>query len=421
MRILMHDFTYKGLKLYAEDVPVEKIAKKYKTPVFVYSYKTLVDHFTKLQKAFTSIDTCICYSVKSNSNGAVLKALIEKGAGLDVVSGGELYRGLKAGADASKIVFAGVGKGYDEIELAIRKNILFFTVESKQELEVIARVAKKCGKVAHVALRVNPDVDPKTHKYISTGKKENKFGLNFSAALALYKDIKKMKNIVARGVHMHIGSQITSIQPFLTAIDKMQRFIEKVKSEGINLEYFDIGGGLGIIYKDEKPLTAEQFGNHVIPRLKKLQLKIVLEPGRFISGNAGIMVTQVRYVKESGKYFAIVDAGMNDLIRPSLYSAYHEILPVKKNSRKKVKLDVVGPICESGDFFAQDRMMQLVHPGEYIAVMSAGAYGFTMSSNYNSRPRAAEVLVKGKSMYEIKRRETYKDLLRGESIPDFLA
>jgi diaminopimelate decarboxylase len=416
----MHDFTYKGSKLFVENVAVESIVEKTGTPAFIYSYKTLADHFLKLRKAFSPVDALICYSIKSNSNIAVVRALQKLGSGFDVVSGGELFRACAAGADPKKIVFAGVGKSREEIEFALRKRILFFTVESGQELETIAEVAGEMGAVAPVALRVNPDVDPQTHQYISTGKKENKFGLDFKLAYDLYRDISGMKTVKAVGVHMHIGSQITAVDPYLAALDKMAPFIESLKPLKIDLKYFDIGGGLGIIYHGETPQTADSFAREVLPRLKKLDLKIVIEPGRFISGNAGILAARVRYVKKAGKHFVIVDAGMNDLIRPSLYSAYHEILPLNRMTGRKVPTDVVGPICESGDFFAKDRMMPDVKPGDYVAVMSAGAYGFSMSSNYNSRPRACEILVKGKECFMIRERETYRDLTKKEKIPKFL-
>jgi len=416
----MHDFKYKGSKLFVENVSVESIVQKTGTPAYIYSYKTIADHFLKLQKAFSPVDALICYSIKSNSNIAVVRALSKLGSGFDVVSGGELFRACAAGADPKKVVFAGVGKSREEIEFALRKRILFFTIESRQELETVAEVAAELGVVAPVAVRVNPDVDPKTHQYISTGKKENKFGLDFKLAYDLYRDIAAMRSVKAVGVHMHIGSQITMVNPYLAAIDKMIPFIDSLKLLKIELKYLDIGGGLGIIYHGETPQTADAFAREVLPRLKKVNLKIVIEPGRFISGNSGILATQVRYVKKTGKHFVIVDAGMNDLIRPSLYSAYHEVLPLNKMNGKKVTTDVVGPICESGDFFAKDRLLPDVKPGDYVAVMSAGAYGFSMSSNYNSRPRACEVLVKGKECFLIRERETYRDLIKKERIPKFL-
>ncbi|HRZ87399.1 MAG TPA: diaminopimelate decarboxylase, partial [bacterium] len=305
----MHDFHFKGSKLYAEGVPVEKIAREAGTPCYVYSHKTLTDHFLKLQRAFEQVDALICYSIKSNSNVAVLRSLGRLGCGFDVVSGGELFRAAAAGADTKKIVFAGVGKSREEIEFALRKGILFFTVESSQELETIAAVAARLKTVAPVAIRVNPDVDPKTHQYISTGKKENKFGLDLDRAFELYHDIRKMRSVKATGVHMHIGSQITQVGPYLDAIDKIIPFIDNLADIGVRLDYLDIGGGLGIIYSGERPQTADEFAAKVLPKLRKVNARIILEPGRFISGNAGILVTQVRYVKETGKRFVIVDAG----------------------------------------------------------------------------------------------------------------
>lgn len=412
----MHDFKYKNKDLYCEDVKIADLARSFGTPLYVYSYHTLVDHFTKLKNAFKEIDPLICYSVKANSNLAILKALVDKGAGLDIVSGGELFRALKVGCPAKKIVYASVGKTGHEIEEAIKKGILFFNVESVSELENINRISKKLGKVTNVAIRINPDVEPKTHKYITTGKLTNKFGIDFKSAQQIFLLRRALKNIRISGLHIHIGSQITESQPYVAAITKMIAFIKNLKKNGANIEYLNIGGGLGIVYDKETPQTADDYARKVLPLLKKSGLKIIMEPGRFIVGNAGILVTKVLYVKKTPKKkFIIVDAGMNDLIRPSLYEAYHNILPLQETGGSlTVKVDIVGPICESGDFLAKERMMPRLKEGDYLAVMSAGAYGFSMSSNYNSRKRVQEVMVTKKRAVVIRKRETSQDLIRNE-------
>lgn len=415
----MHRFAYKGKELYCEETPVAKIASAVGTPFYLYSIGTFLDHFLKLKKAFAPVETLICFSMKANSNLTVLKALVNEGAGLDIVSGGELYRAKKVGVAPKKIVFASVGKTAAEIEEAIRSKILMFNVESAQELEMINSIARKLGVVQKVALRLNPDVKPETHHYITTGSKQNKFGLDMKTAYRIFMQANRFPSLRLAGVHIHIGSQITKPKPFVEAIGKCLDFIDSVSYTKNAVEYLNIGGGLGIIYSDEKPQTAQEFADKVIPLLKKHpKLKLVLEPGRFISGNSGILVTSVIYEKKTQtKSFVIVDAAMNDLIRPAFYGAYHEILPVKKAaSSRTVKADVVGPICESGDFLAKDRKLAPVKSGDLLAVMSCGAYGFVMSSNYNSRPRSAEVVVKGKKFYVARRRETMEDLLGYERI-----
>ena len=413
----MHDFFYRNDRLCCEDVPLQRIADEVGTPAYVYSYKTLTDHFFKLRAALSSVDHLICYSVKSNSNLAVLKVLADQGSGFDIVSGGELYRVLKVGADPRKIVFAGVGKTGSEIEYALRNNIYFFTVESFPELEAIDAAAAGLGVVARVAIRVNPDVDPKTHQYTSTGKAENKFGLAIERALEAYRKALSLKNLRAMALHMHIGSQIVETKPFQEALSKIIPLVEDLRKMGVPLEVLDIGGGLGIIYREETPSTADEYAKAVLPGLKPLGLKVLIEPGRFIAGNAGVLLTKVLYLKVSPqKNFIIVDAGMNDLIRPSLYGAYHEIQPVMDRKLGKIVSDVVGPICESGDFFAKDRSIASVDSGEILAVMSSGAYGFSMSSNYNTRPRAAEVMVKKDRFAIVRAREDYESLVRGEMI-----
>ncbi len=414
----MHDFRYKNNQLYCEDVNIQGLAQRYGTPLYIYSRHTLLDHYEKLKNAFSGVDALICYSVKANSNLAILKALVEKGAGLDIVSGGELFRAIKAGCPAERIVYASVGKTDKEIEEALNIGILFFNVESAPELENINRIAKKLNKRARVAIRLNPDVEAKTHKFITTGKLTNKFGIDFDNARRILKSRGEFSNLEISGIHIHIGSQITVSQPFVSAIKKVINFIGGLKKEGVILQYLNIGGGLGIVYDDERPQTAIRYARKVLPLLKKTGLKIILEPGRFIVGNAGILVSQVLYVKSTPrKKFIIVDAGMNDLIRPALYGAYHQILPIKKaeGKRQKIeKVDVVGPICESGDFFAKERKMQQVKEGDYLAVMSAGAYGFSMSSNYNSRCRPAEVMVSGSKAFVIRERDSRQDLIRSE-------
>ncbi|MFH0917629.1 MAG: diaminopimelate decarboxylase [Candidatus Omnitrophota bacterium] len=410
----MHDFKYKKNKLYCENLKVEDLAKKFGTPLYVYSYHTLIDHYLKLKSAFCQINPLICYSVKANSNLSILKSLIAKGAGLDIVSGGELFRAAKAACPAQRIVYASVGKTDQEISAAIKRGILFFNVESLAELKNINRIAKYLNKITRVAIRINPDVEAKTHKYISTGKITNKFGIDLDSAYKILLLRAKFSNLNICGLHIHIGSQITQSAPFVEAIKKVSNFIQRLKVKGIALEYLNIGGGLGIIYDQESPQTAEIYANEIIPLLKKTGLKIIMEPGRFIVGNAGILVVKVLYIKQTPKKkFIIVDGGMNDLIRPALYSAFHNVWPLVKNAKTE-KADLVGPICESGDFLAKERLMAKVKEGDYLAVMSAGAYGFSMSSNYNSRRRAVEVLVAKAKAVVIRKRESLQDLVRNE-------
>lgn len=417
----MHDFLFKRGELHCEDVKIAAIAKTVGTPCYIYSYKTLVDHFTKIQKAFAPVNPIICFAMKANDSLSVIKALVDQGAGLDIVSLGELKKARIVKVDPQKIVFASVGKTREEIEEAINARILFFNVESLPELERINAIAKSMGKVASAAIRINPDVQAPTHDFITTGTLKKKFGIDLKTTRQIFRNRKKYPNVNINGVHIHIGSQITSGKPFVGAIKKTIEFISELRRDGIHIEYLDIGGGLGIIYKDEKPQTAQQYADLVLPILKDTGLKIIMEPGRFIVGNAGIFVTKALYLKDNGfKKFLVVDGGMNDLIRPSLYDAYHEIVPVKETKAKKIKVDVVGPICESGDFFAHDRMIPKVNDGDLLAVMSAGAYGYVMASNYNVRGRAPEVMVKGKEFEVITKRETFEDLIKGESIASFL-
>lgn len=418
----MHDFHFKKGELHCEDVKVSSIAESVGTPCYIYSYKTLVDHFNKIKAAFAPVSPVICYAMKANDSLSVIKALVDQGAGLDIVSLGELKKARMVKVDPQKIVFASVGKTKEEIVEAINDRILFFNVESLPELERINEIAKSMGKVASAAIRINPDVQAPTHDFITTGTLKKKFGIDLKTTRQIFKSRKKYANVNINGVHIHIGSQITSGKPFVGAIKKTIEFINELKAEGIHIEYLDIGGGLGIIYKDEKPQTAQQYADLVLPILKGTGLKIIMEPGRFIVGNAGIFVTKALYLKDNGfKKFLVVDGGMNDLIRPSLYDAYHEIVPVKTTRTKKIKVDVVGPICESGDFFAHDRMIAKINDGDLLAVMSAGAYGYVMASNYNVRGRAPEVMVKGNKFEVITKRETFEDLVSGERIAGFLA
>lgn len=418
----MHDFQYKNGELHCEGVPIKTIAQRVGTPFYLYSSQTLMNHIRAFDSAFAGVPHLVCYALKSNSNSAVLRLLAREGAGADIVSGGELFRALRAGIDPKKIVYAGVGKRRDELEYALKVGVLMFNVESGEELHAIDRAAKDMRVQARIALRVNPDIDPKTHAYISTGLKENKFGISIDQALEYYQIAKKLPHVEVVGVHQHIGSQITEVQPFVDAVTKLVGFVKELRGAGIRIQYINIGGGLGITYKDETPPLPLEVANAVRPLLKDCGCTIVMEPGRAIVGNAGILVTSALYHKESGeKRFLIVDAGMNDLIRPSLYEAYHEIRPVMEApAAKQAAFDVVGPICESGDFLAKDREMPEVNSGDLIAVMGAGAYGFSMSSNYNSRTRVAEVMVKGNEYYVVRERETYNDLIRGEKVPRWL-
>jgi diaminopimelate decarboxylase len=417
----MHFFEYKNRELCCEGIPVEKIAEKVGTPFYLYSYQTLVRHFTVFDEAFKDIPHLVCFSAKANSNLALLRLFVNLGGGVDVVSGGELYRALKGGADPKMIVFSGVGKREDEIEYALETGILMFNVESSQELSVINEVAGRIGKKANIAIRVNPDIDPKTHPYISTGLKENKFGIDILRAPMAYCLASQLPNLKIVGIDCHIGSQLIEVEPIVEALRKLKHLVEDLKKEGMEIRYLDLGGGLGITYEDEEPPHPMEYASNILEEIKGFGCTLILEPGRVIVGNAGILVTKVLYTKENEeKRFFIVDAGMNDLVRPSYYGSYHQILPVKEETREEVVADVVGPICESSDFLAKGRKMPKVDPGELIAVMSAGAYGFVMSTNYNSRPRVAEVIVRDDQMFVIRQRERYEDLIRGETIPDFL-
>jgi diaminopimelate decarboxylase len=458
----VHSFHYRDGHLYCENVDVTRVAGEFGTPTYVYSAGTILDHYSRLDAALTPIDHLICYAVKANSNRAILDLLVRAGAGFDIVSGGELFRVLAAGGEPARCTFAGVGKSGDEIEYALEQGVYSFNVESEGELEAIERIARAKRKRAPIALRVNPDVNPHTHQYISTGSRENKFGIALDRAREVYERAANMSNIEIVGVQMHIGSQITEAKPFASAIEKVLPLVRELKSK-YDINFFSIGGGMGIIYRRalesgsgkwwhdhghagaESAFSVRDYAEAILPPLRDLGIRILVEPGRFLIGNAGILLTSVRYLKQTGnKRFAIVDAGMNDLIRPALYQSYHEIVPVieqktltpalslegrggrespgegefvSRDQAKTEKIDIVGPVCESGDFFALDREMPELREGDLLAVMSAGAYGFVMASNYNSRPLPAEALVRGDKFALIRTRQTWEDLVRDEVEP----
>ena len=412
MRELFPHIGYKDGELYVEEVRVKEIVKKVGTPVYIYSRRAIEEAFLEFEEAFRDVPHLTAFAVKANSNVHVLKLLFKLGAGADTVSVGELFRALNAGAEPKKLLFAGVGKREDEVEFALERGILMFNVESEGELKRIERVAKRLSRKAPVAIRVNPEVDPKTHPYIATGLRSSKFGVDFETALKLYRFAKNSTWLEPVGIHFHIGSQITEISPFKEAALKVKELVLKLKGQGIELEYFDAGGGLGISYEPySKQTPVRELAKALVPIVKELGLKLILEPGRRITGNGGVLVTELLYIKKTPeKLFYVVDAGMNDLARPSLYQAYHHIEPVEEVNRETVKASVVGPICESTDVFAKDRELPLLNEGELLAIFSAGAYGFTMASNYNSRPRPPEVLVEGSSFRVIREREKLSDL-----------
>jgi diaminopimelate decarboxylase len=418
-----HDFHRVRGALSCERVPIVRIVEAVGTPVYIYSYKTLVEHLRKLEQAFRPLRPLICFSVKANGNLAILRLLVREGAGLDIVSDGELYKARQVGCPPSRIVFASVGKRPEEIRAALQAGIFCFNVESAPELEAIDRAARRMGAVARVALRINPDVEAHTHRYITTGVAESKFGIDRKTALGLLRRHADFPGLRFVGVHLHIGSQITQSRPFVEAIRRTAEVVKAGRREGAPLEWFNLGGGLGIIYKDERPQTPQQFAKAVLPLLTGLKIRLILEPGRFIVGNAGILATTVLYIKRArGKRFAVVDAGMNDLLRPALYGAYHEVMPVTAApaSNGLARFDVVGPICESADVFARDRRLGALGEGHLLAILGAGAYGSTMASNYNGRRRPAEVLVRGGRWAIIRRRETMRDLVRHDVIPTTL-
>jgi len=400
--------------LFAEGVSLESIAKQFSTPTYIYSKNTLIQTFESFKKGLLKTDHLICFAVKSNSNIAILNLFAGLGAGFDIVSGGELERVIFAGGDPQKIVFSGVGKTESEISAALKANILCFNVESRSELIRIQRVAEKINIKAPISIRVNPDVDAKTHPYISTGLKDNKFGVDFNQALSLYLEAKSMSHIVIKGIDCHIGSQITELKPFVDALDRVLSLVDQLKKNNIHLSHIDIGGGIGICYQDESPPDFEIYTKEILNKIKDLNIKIIFEPGRALVGNAGVLLSKVEYLKQNDiKHFAIIDAAMNDLMRPTLYDAYHEIKVVREHDAKPQSFDVVGPVCESGDFIAKNRLLKLKE-NDLICIMSAGAYGMSMSSNYNSRGRAAEVMVDQDKLYEIRTREKSSDLFKLE-------
>ena len=431
----MHSFHYHDGHLFCEEVDLTRAAEKFGTPLYIYSTATLLDHYARLDAALEPLDHLICYAVKANSNRSILRLLQKAGAGFDIVSGGELFRALKAGADTSKCTFAGVGKTGEEIEYALERGVYSFNVESEAELDYINEIASGKRQRAPIALRVNPDIAAETHAYISTGKSENKFGIALDRVAQIYERASKMSGVAIRGVQMHIGSQITEAKPFAAAIEKVTLLVRELKSK-YKIEFFSVGGGMGIIYRcalesgsgkwwheqagEPSAFSVSDYANAIVPPLHELGIRVLVEPGRFLIGNAGVLLTRVLYLKETTqKKFAIIDAGMNDLIRPALYESYHQIVPVVQPSmstrtRNTEKMDIVGPVCESADFFAQDREMPELHPGDLLAVMSAGAYGFVMAYNYNSRPLPAEALVRGNRIALIRKRQTLEDLTRDE-------
>jgi diaminopimelate decarboxylase len=431
----MHDFRYVGNRLFCEGVAVESLARKFGTPLYVYSQRTLTEHFQKLDAAMAPVEHLVCFAVKSNSNLSVLRTLANLGSGFDIVSGGELQRVIAAGGDPRNCVFAGVGKTEGEIEFALRRGIYCFNAESEPELQRINRVAARLNKIAPVAVRVNPGVEAHTHAKITTGTYENKFGIQFEQVEGVYARASRLKNLRLRGLQMHIGSQLTSVSPFEQAVRKVLPLVRHLR-EKHTLEFFSIGGGLGIVYEPalasgaaawwktpvaKNILTPEKYAGRLVPLLQPLGLKILMEPGRFISGNAGILVTRVEYVKRTGrKNFIIVDAAMNDLIRPAFYDSHHEIVPLVKKGGARIPSDVVGGICESGDYFCKDRPLPKAGEGDYLALLSAGAYGFVMASNYNSRPLAAEILVNGSKFAVARERQPVKEIWSGEKVVAWL-
>jgi diaminopimelate decarboxylase len=434
----MHDFRYVGNRLFCEGVSVESLARKFGTPLYVYSQHTLTDHFQKLDRAMSPVKHLICFALKSNGNLSVLRTLARLGSGFDIVSGGELQRVIAAGGDPRQCVFAGVAKTEAEIEFALRRGIYSFNVESEPELVRINRIAARLKKTAPVAVRVNPNVEAFTHAKITTGTYENKFGIAFEQVEAVYARAHQLKNLCLRGLQMHIGSQLTTVSPFEKAVRKVLPLLRRLQ-EKYALEFFSIGGGLGIVYQPalasgaaswwqsraaRNILTPQSYAARLVPLLRPLGLKILLEPGRFISGNAGILVTRVEYLKRTGrKNFVIVDAAMNDLVRPAFYEAYHEIVPLTRPAVRdgaKIKADVVGGVCESGDYFCRDRPLPKAGEGDYLALLSAGAYGFVMASNYNARPLAAEILVSGKRAVLVRKRQAIKDIWAGETVAPWL-
>ena len=416
-------FKYKNGEMFCEDVPVSNIAKKAGTPFYLYSRKTFLDNYNRVKKAFGKLNPLIAFSVKANSNLSILRMLAREGGGFDIVSGGELKRVLSAGGDPQKVIYAGVGKRPHELRLALKSDILMINLESEAEAKLLSGIAEEMGVQAPVALRINPDVEAHTHEYITTGKKENKFGVSWNSAPEIIKRISELPNIDFVGLHVHVGSQILNQSPHVNGVKRILKLKKELEKININIKNINIGGGFGIAYKErEKPLNIESVAAKIVPLLENTGCRIIMEPGRFIAGPAGALVTAVTYVKHGDKKkFAIVDAGMNDLIRPSLYAAYHRIVPMKeKASKSRISIDVVGPICESADFFGKDRKLPPLEAGDLVAVCDAGAYGYVMASNYNTRPKPPEILVNGKDFYIVNKRETHEQLVSGETYPPFM-
>lgn len=403
-------------KFFIEDVDVKSIIKKFPTPSYVYSKQKIIDNFENLDTAFEEVDHLICFAVKANSNLAILNILAKNGAGFDIVSGGELKRVLAANGDPAKIVFSGVGKTKEEIKLAIENNILTFNVESEAELDRIQEIANAMNKKASISIRVNPNVDAKTHPYISTGLKENKFGVSEESAFDLYKKAQSLDAIEIKGIDCHIGSQITDLKPFEDSLKKLNKLVDKLEAEGINITHLDIGGGIGISYENEKTIDLNKYAEIISKEIHGKGLKLLLEPGRVITADAGVILTKVEYIKKTkDKNFAVIDAAMNDLMRPSLYEAFHKIINVSENNDEESKFDIVGPICETGDFIGKDRLMRAA-PGNILVIMDTGAYAMSMSSNYNSRPRLFELMIDKQKIHIIREQESFDDLIRGEKI-----
>jgi len=417
--MFMHHFQYKRNRLFAESVPVQEIANQAGTPCYIYSQATLERHFRAFDQAFSKTPHLICYSQKANSNLALLRLFGRMGGGTDIVSGGELFRALKAGIPPERIVYSGVGKTSEEIRYALKEKILLLNIESPEELQLVNEVAGRIKRKALISIRVNPDIDPKTHPYVSTGLKKNKFGINIHQSLEEYRLAKNLPHVHIAGVDFHLGSQLLVTHPFLAAIRKLKNLIAQLKKMEIEIQYVDLGGGLGITYDQEEPPPPKEYARAILQELGQTPYTLILEPGRVIVGNAGILVTKVLYVKKGEeKNFIVVDAGMNDLLRPALYGSFHHIQPIVRSNRSRIKADVVGPICETGDFLGKERSLPLPKPGEFLAVMSAGAYGFSMASNYNSRPRPAEIMVLGKNFQVIRKRETYAQMTALEMFPE---
>lgn len=414
-------FEYREGELYCDGLAIKTIADEVQTPFYLYSHETLTSAYESYKNAFSKVDTLICYACKANSNLAILNTLAQKGAGADILSGGELFKALKAGFPPQKIVFNGNGKTRQELEYAVENNLLMINVDSSEELSLLAKIAKEKSKKVRIAIRVNPNINPLTHPYIATGLAKSKFGISNHEVEETYIQASKLENLEIAGIHCHIGSQITHVNLFVELLHKILKLAQELKGIGINLEYINIGGGLGIKYHDEDVPTIQEFANILLPKIIDTNYKLILEPGRSIVGESGVLVTKILYIKKGHKHFIVVDAAMNDLIRSAFYHAYHRIIPViKTDEQEGLTADIVGPICEEGDFFAHDRVLPKPKVGDLLAILDAGAYGFVMSSNYNMRLKAAEVMVIDGKSHIIRERESYEDLINKEAIPKVL-